>query len=100
MKEAFISNLINIKMSAKTLQKKIIDAVNTTFKSDIYNILTYHKRIETINDAWLTLFKSIIKSIIDPDKNIKSRFIEKINIVIPKSRLKHFIMRNPGVILN
>ena len=100
MKEAFISNLINIKMSAKTLQKKIIDAVNTTFKSDIYNILTYHKRIETINDAWLTLFKSIIKSIIDPDKNIKSRFIEKINIVIPKARLKHFIMRNPGVILN
>ena len=102
MKEAFISNLINIKSSTKVLQKKILDAVNTTFKSDILNILKYYPNSHNnkITDAWLTLFKSIIKSIVDPDKNIKSKFVEKINILIPKANLKHFIMKNPKVILN
>jgi len=102
MKEAYISNLINIKSSTQALQKKILDAVNTTFKSDIFNILKYYPNSHNnkITDAWLTLFKSIIKSIVDPDKNIKSKFIEKINILIPKANLKHFIMKNPKVILN
>ena len=96
MKEAYISNLINIKASAMTLQKKIIDAVNTTFKSEVYSILSY-KNSRT-NDAWLTLFKTIIKSIIDPGKNIKSKFVEKNNILIPKASLKHFIMKNSSIV--
>lgn len=102
MKEAYISNLINIKASATTLQKKIIDAVNTIFKSEVYSILSYKNSNSNIGynntDAWLTLFKTIIKSIIDPGKNIKSKFVEKNNILIPKATLKHFIMKNSSII--
>ena len=96
MKEAYISNLINIKTSAMSLQKKILDAVNTKFKSEIYSILSYNHK--NSRDALLTLFKSIIKSIIDPGKNVKSKFIEKLNILIPKTSLKHFIMKNPSTV--
>ena len=93
MKEAYISNLINIKTSATTLRKKIVDAANNTYRSEVYIILKYNNKN---SDAWLTLFKTMIKSIIDPGKNVKSKFVEKMNVLIPKAGLKHFIMKNPN----
>ena len=93
MKEAYISNLINIKTSATTLRKKIVDAANNTYRSEVYIILKYNNKN---SDAWLTLFKTMIKSIIDPGKNVKSKFVEKMNVLIPKPGLKHFIMKNPN----
>jgi hypothetical protein len=98
MKEAYISNLVNIKSSATSLQKKIIDAANNKFKSEAYIILKYNN--DRSSEAWLTLFKTIVKSIVDPGKNVKSKFVEKMNVLIPKAGLKHYIMKNPNQFSN
>jgi hypothetical protein len=98
MKEAYISNLVNIKSSATSLQKKIMDAANNKFKSEAYIILKYNN--DRSSEAWLTLFKTIVKSIVDPGKNVKSKFVEKMNVLIPKAGLKHYIMKNPNQFSN
>jgi len=95
MKEAYISNLTNIKASAITLQKKILEAATNTFKSEIYVILKYNSNR---SDAWLSLFKTIIKTIVDPGKNVKSKFIEKINVLIPRATFKYYIMKNTNTL--
>ena len=95
MKEAYISNLSNIKASSMILQKKIIEAATNIYKSEIYVILKYNSNR---SDAWLSLFKTIIKTIVDPGKNVKSKFVEKINVLIPSASFKYYVMKNPNTL--
>ena len=95
MKEAYITNLSNIKASSMILQKKIIEAATNIYKSEIYVILKYNSNR---SDAWLSLFKTIIKTIVDPGKNVKSKFVEKINVLIPSASFKYYVMKNPNTL--
>ena len=91
----YITNLSNIKASSMILQKKIIEAATNIYKSEIYVILKYNSNR---SDAWLSLFKTIIKTIVDPGKNVKSKFVEKINVLIPSASFKYYVMKNPNTL--
>ena len=95
MQETHLSNLINIRSSALSFQRKIINELheNTVTIKRIFKDIRHGDSTNKLKIQLMSLFKSMVQKIVDPPKSTKSKFIEKVDSLFPKSNLKIYTLK-------
>lgn len=95
MQETHISNLVNIRSSALSFQRKIVNELreNTVALKRLFKDARHSNKKGKLKIQLMSLFKAMVQKIADPPKSTKSKFVEKVNGLFPKSNLKTYTLK-------